>query len=306
LSNTPERNIKMRLRLGLGASLALTLLALVQPALAAPDFSFIPFRRVWMYHDFVVAESLAQRAWTWGPGPISELLREPYAEGEGGTRQVQYFDKGRMEINDPNAPITTPWYVTTGRLPVELITGHIQTGDQRFDQRAPAALAAVGDPGSFPSYADLLPYYAPRGPGASEPGTQTGSPITRLIGRDEDGGLLTNFVDDPATQVATVSNGYPVPRAFVTFMNQRGLVADDAMVFEGQVYDPLYIFGLPMTQPFWVYTQVGGVERPVLIQVFERRILTYNPANPEGWQVEMANVGQQYHQWRYGATAQPS
>jgi uncharacterized protein YkwD len=36
-----------------------------------------------------------------------------------------------------------------------------------------------------------------------------------------------------------------------------------------------------------------------LFQVFERRVLTYNPANSPGFRVEMGNVGQHYYRWRY-------
>jgi len=35
------------------------------------------------------------------------------------------------------------------------------------------------------------------------------------------------------------------------------------------------------------------------VQVFERRVLTYTPSNPSGWQVEAGNVGQHYYAWRY-------
>jgi hypothetical protein len=45
---------------------------------------------------------------------------------------------------------------------------------------------------------------------------------------------------------------------------------------------------------------VGGKELPILFQVFERRVLTYNPANPPAFRVEMGNVGQHYQLWRYG------
>jgi uncharacterized protein YkwD len=44
---------------------------------------------------------------------------------------------------------------------------------------------------------------------------------------------------------------------------------------------------------------VGGVERDLLVQLFERRVLTYNPANATQWQVEMGNIGQHYFKWRY-------
>jgi hypothetical protein len=45
--------------------------------------------------------------------------------------------------------------------------------------------------------------------------------------------------------------------------------------------------------------RVGGVERDVLVQAYQRRVLTYTPNNPVGWQVEMGNVGRHYYQWRY-------
>jgi hypothetical protein len=37
-----------------------------------------------------------------------------------------------------------------------------------------------------------------------------------------------------------------------------------------------------------------------MLQAFQRRILTYNPANASAWRVEMGNVGRQYYEWRYG------
>jgi hypothetical protein len=46
--------------------------------------------------------------------------------------------------------------------------------------------------------------------------------------------------------------------------------------------------------------RVDGVERLVLVQAFERRVLTYTPSNPDGWRVEAGNVGQHYYEWRYG------
>ena len=38
----------------------------------------------------------------------------------------------------------------------------------------------------------------------------------------------------------------------------------------------------------------------MLIQVFERRVLTYTPDNSDGWKVEAGNVGQHYYLCRYG------
>ena len=61
-----------------------------------------------------------------------------------------------------------------------------------------------------------------------------------------------------------------------------------------------YVLGLPLTEPHWTRARVNGVERDVLVQLFERRALTYTPTNAPAWQVEMGNVGRHYHQWRYG------
>jgi Tol biopolymer transport system component len=48
------------------------------------------------------------------------------------------------------------------------------------------------------------------------------------------------------------------------------------------------------------------VEKDVLVQLFERRVLTYTPSNPAGFQVEMGNVGQHYYRWRYMLTPVPN
>ena len=37
----------------------------------------------------------------------------------------------------------------------------------------------------------------------------------------------------------------------------------------------------------------------VYIQAYERRVLTYVPSAPEGFQVQMGNIGAHYYDWRY-------
>jgi hypothetical protein len=63
--------------------------------------------------------------------------------------------------------------------------------------------------------------------------------------------------------------------------------------------DWIYVVGYPLSEPFWVRAWVGNAQRDVLVQPFERRVLTYLPDNPAGWQVQMGNIGQHYYQWRY-------
>lgn len=283
--------------LGAVAAFAASAFLAVQPMLAAPTINNFAFQRVWQRQDFVVSQGLTDRSWTWGPAPLSETLQETYVEGVNGQRAVQYFDKSRMEINNPAGDPNNKWYVTNGLLPIELMSGRMQLGNERFEYKGPARIAAIGDPGNFPTYADLLPLY--QSPGTVNP-NDIGRPATGFLNTN---GSVTGFNDyasDPNTVLVRGENGHGVAKVFVDFMNQRGLVADDGQSYVAQVYDPLFVFGLPVTGAFWVKAKVAGKEVPVLFQVFERRVLTYNPANSAAFRVEMGNVGQHYHQWRYG------
>src|SRR5690606_2311216 len=59
-----------------------------------------------------------------------------------------------------------------------------------------------------------------------------------------------------------------------------------------------YLLGLPITEPYWVNAQVDGENKLVMVQVFERRVLTYTPGNSPGWEVESGNMGLHYRLWR--------
>jgi len=268
----------------------------ITPILAAPVIGNAAFQRVWERQDRAVTEHISDRSWTWGPAPISEALREQLVEGVDGKRTVQYFDKSRMEINDPTADPNATWYVTNGLLPIELMTGRLQVGFNQFELRAPARIAAIGDPDQFPTYADLLHLY--QSPGAVNPG-DLGKPATGFLNADGSISGFNDYASDPATLLVRGENNHGVAKAFLDFVNGQGLVYENGRYIRSQVYDPLFVFGLPVTGAYWVKANVGGVERPILFQVFERRVLTYNPANDPAFRVEMGNVGQHYYQWRY-------
>ena len=57
--------------------------------------------------------------------------------------------------------------------------------------------------------------------------------------------------------------------------------------------------GLPISEPYWAKAKIDGQVKDVMIQAYERRALTYVPTNTAGFQVEMANIGQHYFDWRY-------
>lgn len=61
-----------------------------------------------------------------------------------------------------------------------------------------------------------------------------------------------------------------------------------------------YKVGLASSPAWWTDAPVGGQMRHILVQLGERRALTYTEGNPDGWKVEWGNVGQHYYEWRYG------
>lgn len=113
------------------------------------------------------------------------------------------------------------------------------------------------------------------------------------------GGYSDAFVAKIDLQAAPGCAIWPPP----DFFAQRGVIVANQRRATGPVMeDWVYVAGLPLSEPYWVRARIGGVERDVLVQVFERRVLTYTPDNPAAWRVEMGNVGRHYLHWRYGLT----
>jgi sortase (surface protein transpeptidase) len=73
----------------------------------------------------------------------------------------------------------------------------------------------------------------------------------------------------------------------------------DRKLVKDKIQEWVFSFGLPLTEAYWTRSKVGGVEKEVLVQLFERRVLTYTPSNDAAFQVEMGNVGRHYYDWRY-------
>ncbi|MFO7272559.1 MAG: hypothetical protein DIU58_013990 [Sphaerobacter thermophilus] len=249
--------------------------------------------RVWDREDRPVAALAAHRTWIWGPAPFA-TRQEPYLEAPGGRRAVQYYDKSRMEVTHPDGDQSSRWYVTNGLLVKELITGQMQVGDASFVERGPAHVPVAGDPDDT-----LGPTYATLQGVLSAPPTPAGTEIRATIdrhgnvGSDGPGGVFAQeYIPDTNHTIADV---------FWAYLNSRGLVWDGANFVDGKLFEPTFFAtGFPITEPYWTKAKVGGEVKDVLVQCFERRCLTYTPSNPEGWKVEMGNVGRHYYAWRYG------
>jgi hypothetical protein len=220
---------------------------------------------------------------------------------------VQYFDNSRMEITQPDGDRASRWYVTNGLLVREMVSGKIQTGDLpgQVESRAPAGIPVVGDLTSAnggPTYASFTGVTSlqndRRAP--DRRGQRADLQIERNGRvRPAPAGLLGGAADLVAYDERL---GHNIPRVFWDFMHQSGPVYRDGHVQDGTLVEWVFAFGLPITEPYWTRARIGGVERDVLVQLFERRVLTYTPANPAGWQVEMGNVGQHAYLWRYQAS----
>jgi subtilisin family serine protease len=253
------------------------------------------FEATWGPVDRPVSIGLADRTWLWGPAPFATGFEE-YDQSEHGTRLVRYFDKARMEITDPASDGADPWYVTNGLLTMELITGRVQVGDDRFLQRSPAEIVVAGDLNDpeAPTYADFEALLEHPAGGSSLP----------IMARLDADGMLS---DDPTLALYGVINAWFVPETgheiasvFWEYLNAQGPVLVNEQLVYGPLFNPTFFAtGLPITEPYWMWVSVGGIRQDVLVQCFERRCLTYTPANAPQWRVEMGNVGQHYYQWRY-------
>src|SRR5688572_17506398 len=122
----PPRYLRGILALALLITLAAGLAQARPTTASALRFGDPAFERVWTRTDAPVAGGQVGRSWYWGPLP-GMVVREPFAGLPGGSHLVQYFDKSRMEVNDPNGDRNSKWFVTNGLLTVELIAGRIQT-----------------------------------------------------------------------------------------------------------------------------------------------------------------------------------
>src|SRR5690242_7260729 len=152
----PRRGARLLLAALLATTFGAGLIAAGPAAAVELRYADPAFQQVWTRTDGPVAGRQATRSWYWGPAP-GMIVREPFAGLPGGSHLVQYFEKSRMEVNDPNGDRSSKWFVTNGLLTVELISGRIQTGLTTYEDRGPAAipLASDTDDPNAPTYASF-------------------------------------------------------------------------------------------------------------------------------------------------------
>lgn len=268
------------------------------PALTQSAAGNSAFERTWNRTDQPVAAHQVSRTWMWGPAPFTGPMMEQTSERPGIGREVQYFDKSRMERSlDPTVGQYSIWQVTNGLLAMELVSGRLQLGDNDFETRSPAQVNVAGDwdDPTGPTYATFSGLL-------DQPAASEGSAIINRVDRQgtisSDAGLAARGV---TAAIVVPETGHSVASPFWEFMTGSGLVQEDGPPRTGQLFpNPFYATGYPITEPYWTNVKVAESYTEVLVQVFERRVLTFTPGNPAGWQVEAGNVGRHYFEWRYG------
>jgi hypothetical protein len=166
---------------------------------------------------------------------------------------AQYFEKGRIE--DHRAETSNPaWAFLYGRLVPEMM------------DRAPNRAVSSTDK----TYADLRALNDPSTRWAVPNGYRQGVPMMTREGV---------FVPFDA-QLRPVP-GYKVPDFFWRYINRTDLFPG------GWLHD----VGLPMSEAFPATVVKNGETREIIMQAFERTVLSYDSENPPAWQIERGNIG---------------
>ncbi|CAN5777509.1 hypothetical protein BH23CHL2_BH23CHL2_28210 [soil metagenome] len=265
----------------------------VEPVVVDPTI-----QAVWDMTDGQIASGAVQRSWAFGPEPISAAY-EYYPQSPTDFRKLVYYDKGRLDLLNPQSPDGSIWMVSGALLSTELLSGRIQLGEEEFVDREPAEIPLVGDleqpePVTYATLAIHSSVVQPdehhlaRANGREVDGRnlqQVGKHVTELL--QPDGTIVPGAVVDHDVTIVEYEAvlGHNVASPFAGWATDLGIPA-------------LNLLGLPVTEPYWIETEIDAVPTLVLIQAFERRTLTYTPSNPAGWRVESGNVGLHYRLWR--------
>ncbi len=273
-------------RFALLTSIAFACCLMANDVLAADSFAAPAFDQRWRQDEQITPNFWGPLALA-HPGQTEDYTRiPPCAPGAAcpaiailDHRLVQYFDKGRMELTHSASGL-----VTNGLLASEIVKGQIQVGDNAFQPKAPPAIPIAGDPDNpSPTYAQLSTTAAALlAPAAPKPGAF----ITQFIdtnGALMDGGGFAGISMTPPIGGYDDATKHNVLGVFADYRTRVGLAT----------------IGFAISEPFRATVKVAGQQRTVLVQVFERRVLTYTAANQPAFQVEMGNIGAHYYRWRY-------
>src|SRR6476660_1484153 len=200
---------------------------------SAVDFAHPAFKRVWDRTDYLVATGQVSRTWFWGPEPRA-AAQEQYIDAPTGTgtRLVQYFDKSRMEINDPNGDQNSTFFVTNGLLTIELISGQMQIGNNAFTNRYSANIPISGDTDdpNAPTYASFLAVSNSRKGDHPQP-DRRGQFATGTINKaGQVGDDPTKANDNTKIAYFEPNTKHNIPQVFWGFLNATGPISQTGQI----------------------------------------------------------------------------
>jgi hypothetical protein len=247
----------------------------------SPPFASPAFQRAWVSEVSAATRSID----LWGSEPLAWRV-EPYAGAPNDRRIVQYFDRGRMEVESGSNR------VTLGSLAHEMTTGRIDFGEGVSLERQPLDLPIdSGEPDA------QVPTYLTLG---------------RIVGEDASDRSATNErITEWIEQSGPVDrSATPEVRRFGEYIEATGHNLPDVTVelFERPEFqDQRWVeqFGYPISEPHWAEYRRGESMMPSLIQVFERRILVYTPGLESSQAFTIPSTGRHYSVWRYGSEPHP-
>lgn len=297
-SNRQASPEKVLIGLGLIA-LVIILISIGAVFSPPPDLPFANehYAMLWLRSEAPSVQS--GRPWYWGERPWL-TNSEFYRQSPTGMQTVQYFDKGRMDEAGSDV---------MGRLVWEMLSGKIQLGDQLndIDLRDPAQIPVVGDlqtPSRAITYADFAALQSAQSNGRWP--NLRGQTISSFVQADGSVIQRSDLATSASEQVwYDETTGHNVPAIFWDFLNRQGFVQMGGQITSDRLIDWERYVGRPISEAYWTSAHVAGQEREILVQLYERRVLTYTPSNPAGFEVEFANVGQHYLAWRYPNLNQP-
>lgn len=262
-------------------------------AVAAPNAQFpdappdtTVFQALWERTDKLVSNQTVARSFYWGPTDNTWTTRETYAEDPQGTgtRLVQYWEKSRMEINDPNGDKRNPFYITNGLLTVELISGQMQIGNNTFEARKPANIVIAGDTTdpNAPTYASFA---AHANAGTDHPdASKMGQKVTATLARDGSVGNDPSKASVPNIDVVYFDDvtKHNVPKAMWDFLNQEGKVIEGGQTVTKPINSPwFYATGRPISDAYWANILIGGKLPARLCRLSSAAYSPTHPATPQ-------------------------
>ncbi len=233
--------------------------------------------------------------WIWGP--INKVAQE-YDDVSKQNRWIAYFDKGRMELNDgPQGP-----FVTNGLLTVELMKGS-------------AAIPMIGDAvadNPAPTYKTFSKVSSLQGNNQAD--NKVGAKLNQAI--DREGNVLAlssvntlSAGDKDISYVQYISEtGHNIPDIFWSYLTKKTTINESGKLIQNSpLFDPwMNVMGYPISEAYWTQMNVDGQKMDVLIQAFQRRILTYIPGFQSPYNIAMGNAGQHAQQMHESPTVKPT